>query len=272
MNALKTIAAALLALFIATPVSALSVTLGGSADASASASTSAGNVNITAAIQARISKGKDRADQEIQRRIDSLNDLNTRIQAMVRLTGQQKSTMASEIGTQISTLNDLKVKIDADTDIDTLKADIKSITDAYRIFMLIIPQGRITVAADRITDVASDLNAFSTKLSARISAAESAGKDVTSIKTTLNDMNAKITDANTQSSAAVGLIGNLTPDNGDQTKAAANNAALKSAHADIKTSVQDLVTAKQDAHTIVKALVALKIDVQASASASTTTQ
>ena len=61
--------------------------------------------------------------------------------------------------------------------------------------MLVIPQGRITVAADRIESVGSTLSTFSAKLSARIAAAQTAGKDVATTSSMLGDMNAKIADS-----------------------------------------------------------------------------
>lgn len=264
MKLLQTTATLLLTLLIGTPVSALTVDL----RTEASASTSAADVSVSAAMQERIDTGKNRADQEIARRIDALNQLNTRIQAMTKLTTTEKATLDTSINTQVSTLTALKAKIDADSDITTLKTDVKSITESYRIFMLIIPQGRITVASDKLKSAAEVEAALAAKLTARIDADTAAGKDTAAEKKALADMQAKIADANIQADAAVALVANLSPDGGDKAKATANAQALKDARAKIKMGLKDIVSARDDARTIVKGLA---INASGSAAASTTT-
>ena len=68
---------------------------------------------------------------------------------MVKVSANEKTAIANEVQTEISNLTALNTKIQADTDLTTLKTDIQSITEDYRIFMLVIPQGRIEVAADK---------------------------------------------------------------------------------------------------------------------------
>ena len=70
----------------------------------------------------------------------------------------------TNIQTQITALNALKAKIDADTDAAILKTDIQSIAQAYRIFMLIIPQGNIAAAADRQATIINALVGIGKKL------------------------------------------------------------------------------------------------------------
>jgi hypothetical protein len=264
--------AALLAFAIASPAFAQGVgaTLNAQVNASVGSTTAQGRAQ--ASLQLRITKGKDRAQQEIQRRIVMLQELNTRVQAMAHVSANEKSSIAVDVQNEVQTLTLLQAKIEADTDLTTLKADIKSIVQDYRVFMLVIPQGRIEVAADRIGTVTSMLTAFSGKLQTRISAAQTAGKDVTALSASLSDMNAKITDAQTQAGAAASVVANLKPDQGDQTVEASNNAALKTARADIQAAMQDLKTARQDAGTIVKGLEALNVNASGSASASSSAQ
>ena len=127
--------------------------------------------SVSASVQTKITTAKSRADQEIARRINILTELNTNVQAMVKVSATEKTAIAAEVQTEITNLTNLKTKIDADTSITTLRTDIQSITKDYRIFMLVIPQGRIEVAADKIQTVVSDYTSFAAKLQARISAA-----------------------------------------------------------------------------------------------------
>ncbi|HEV3244957.1 MAG TPA: hypothetical protein VG102_01200 [Candidatus Paceibacterota bacterium] len=258
MNKIKTIIAGSIGtLLVAAPASALTVT------AAAGVNVNAGSTTVSANVQTKIATAKNRADQEITRRINSLTDLNTKVQAMVKVSSSEKGAISSEVQTEISNLTSLKTKIDADTDIATLRTDITSITQDYRIFMLVIPQGRIEVAADRIETVVSSYAALSTKLQARISQAPS-GTDTTQVNAWLSDMNAKAADANTQVQAAVSLVANLQPDQGNASVAASNKTALQSARADIKAALTDLRAARQDAGSIVKAVESWKVSASAS--------
>jgi hypothetical protein len=257
-----------------------SVTLGISASASTTVATGGVKVGLSAAANAKLTalvqKGQQRADQEITRRIKALNALSIRVNGMTRLSTDEKSSMSTTIQTQITAMNTLQAQIATDAAANSttsLKTDIQSITKSYRIFALVIPQGAIEAASDRVLTVASDLQTISGKLQTRITAAQAAGVNMNTSVTALADMNAKITDANTQVNAAVSETASLQPDNGDATIQASNTAALKDAHAKIQAAQKDLVAARADAGTIVKALLAVKVSVTASStvSASTTT-
>ena len=259
-STLFTTGIAVATLIIASSAAALTTT------AAAGVKLNVGSTSVSADLQTRITTGKSRADQEITRRANVLTDLNTKVQAMVKVSANEKSAISTEVQTEISNLASLKAKIDVDTDLATLKTDIQSITKDYRIFMLIIPQGRIEVVSDKIQTITANYTTFSAKLQARISKAPS-GTDTTQVNAWLSDMNAKIADANSQASAAVSLVANLQPDQGNASIQASNTAALKSADTDIKAAMADLKPARQDAGSIVKAIESWKI----SASASSTT-
>ena len=192
------------------------------------------------------------ADKEISQRIDSLNKLLARIQQMKNVTDANKATLNTGLQSQITTLTNLKTKIDGDTDTATLKTDLKSITSNLRIYMLVIPQGQIIAAADRINTIATDLATVGTKLQARITALQTSGKDVTSLQAALTDLQSKLADAQTQSQNAINTVASLVPDQGNQTTAASNTAALKLARTDIQTGTKDVQNARKDVSTILK--------------------
>lgn len=212
-------------------------------------------INAKADAQATlITRIKARAGEEITRRITALNELNTKVGAMKKVSDADKATLAGQIQTQVVTLTTLKTKIDADTDIAVLRTDVKSITASYRIFMLIIPRGHIIAAADRMSTIADEMTALGAKIQARITAAQTAGKDVTALNALLADFTAKLADAKTQSQAAIAKVVPLNPDNGDTAVMQANNAALKAARADIKAGTQDFKNAREDVEKIRKGL------------------
>lgn len=242
--------------------------IGVNANISASANDGGIHADIGAKVKSAVQVGVQRADQEITRRINALNALSARVNDMVKLSASEKASISSEIQAQITALNTLQAQIAADgssNSTSSLKTDIQSITKSYRIFMLVIPQGAIEAASDRVLDVAGMLTTLSGKLQTRITAAQTAGADMSTSVSALADMNAKIADATTQANAAVSETANLQPDNGDKTIMASNTAALKDAHSKIQTAQRDLVTARGDAGTIIKALLALKISGSVSA-------
>ena len=215
---------------------------------------------------------KTKADAQIDARVKVLNVLLARVNQMQKVTAQEKVTLDASIQASISEMTALKAKIDADTDNTILKADIQSITKGYRIYLLVLPQGRITAAADRIITIVGLMGDLSTKLQSRITAAQAAGQDVTSLNASLTDMNAKTADANAQAQAAILEVANLQPDGGNQSVFQSNLTALKDAHVKIRAAIADLKTARQDAGSIVRALTAMKIKTSATSSASSTLQ
>jgi hypothetical protein len=206
----------------------------------------------------------EHSSNEITARIDSLNTLSTRVNAMVKLSASDKTAISGEITGLISELTTLQAKIQADAsstptgqrgDLSSsspLRTDIQSITKDYRVYALVIPQTDILAAADRAQTLVTSFTTLAAKLQTRITAAQTAGHDVTALQASLSDLNTKIADAQTQATVAVSATANLTPDNGDTTIAASNTAALKTARTDIQTANSDIQTATTDAQSIVK--------------------
>ncbi len=218
------------------------------------------STNVTANTATREQKIITRSDTEIAKRITTLNNISERISGMKNLSDAEKTSINNEINANITGLTALKAKIDGETDLTTLLADEKSIITTFRIYVLIVPQGYIAAASDRITTVSSMLSTVASKLQTRITEAQSAGKNVATLVTTLADLNAKLADANTQAAKAQSRVVSLVPDQGNTTVAASNHAALVAARADIKVATADLKAARQDAGTIIKAIIAFHIE------------
>jgi hypothetical protein len=264
MNTIKFFAALFFGMLLsAAPAYALDLGVSAAANANVGSSTS-----VSASVQTKITTAKGRADEEVTRRVNILTELNAKVQAMVKVSANEKTAIANEVASEISNLNSLNAKIQADADVATLKTDIQSITIDYRIFMLVVPQGRIEVTADKIETVVSDYTSLSAKLQARIAAAPS-GTDTTQVDAWLSDMNTKIADANTQAQAAVSLVANLQPDQGNASVQASNKTALQNARGDLKIALADLKTARQDAGSIVKAIGSWKVSANASSTTGT---
>jgi DNA repair exonuclease SbcCD ATPase subunit len=225
-------------------------------------STSVTSVSKVARNQAAaLQRTKDRATRQIDERITALNKLSTRISSMKKVSDGSKTILNATIQAQIAELNALKTKIASDTDAQSLKTDVQSITKAYRIYALVMPEVNVLASADRVGTLADMMTALASKLQDRISQAQTTGKDVSSLQTALADMNAKIADANAQAQAAISGVSGLTPDQGDQTKLHANLQALKDARNKIKAANKDLKAAQKDANKITRSMRAMGMKV-----------
>lgn len=202
----------------------------------------------------RVVKLREKADREIDRRITALQKIVARIGSIKRLSADQKSSLTTQIQVQIADLTNLKSKIDANTDIEILKTDIKSIVNSYRIYLLFIPKIHILAAADEIFNASDKLMDISTKLQTKITDAKTAGKDVLNLETALTDMQNKITDAKKQAEAAQNAVLPLTPDGYP-----GNKTTLQNARTMLQTGRHDLQQAKIDAKTIINGLKKFKI-------------
>jgi hypothetical protein len=278
MNTLSTkVASAAIGLSLFAPVFAFAqVGAAVNTNAAANITTTNAQVGVRAKVMAsstaettRAARAKEKAAQEIDRRIASLNTLVARITAMSKVADTLKTNIKTNVQAQIDGLTALKTKIEADTDLATLKTDVKSVTDSYRIYMLVMPQTRITAAADRMATVINMMFGVGTKLQARINSAKASGADTAALEATLVDLGAKLSSAQTHATAAVNLIVALTPDNGDKTVMASNEAAIKNAQKEIKAGHEDLVAGRKDITSIIKGLATLKVSATASSSIQT---
>ena len=184
---------------------------------------------------------------------------------MVHVTASAKASLSASIQSTISNLTALKAKINADTDEATLATDFKSITKGERIYMLVAPQLRITVTADRASTIADMIEAMNTKIEARVMAAQTEGKDVSVILTAQTDLLTKTTHAKAEATMAINAVAGLAPDNGDQSIMASNETALKGARADILLAQKDLQDARKDIDTILKALKGFQLNAKGEA-------
>ncbi len=261
----------------ASPAGALAV----NSNASDRAATKA--TRVSTAEQNKIENWKNRGSQEIDRRITHLNKLVVRITEGKRITAEQKTTLTSGIQKEIAALEALKTKIAASTDLTTLRADIKSITDSYKVYLLYMPMANILRASDDIQTVAADLEALVPKLeiliaemkttsNANVNANANANsnenlnvktngtavsnantntvttKDITALEAKLVEMKAKIVSAKSQASQAKAAVESLTPEGYP-----GNKATLQGAHAMIVQGRQDLRTVIADGKAITNA-------------------
>jgi len=193
-----------------------------------------------------LTAAKAKCDAAITERVAELAKLTTRVNSAKALTADHKATVGGILSASNSGLNDLKAKIDADTDAATLKADCGQITAGFRIYALRAPQVRLALAGDRQATVLTKGTTIVPKLEAAIQKAATNGKDVTDANAKLDDLKAKLADATTLLNGLVDNELTFTPEQWN-----ANHGVLSGAMQSLKTSQADLKTALADAKAII---------------------
>lgn len=192
---------------------------------------------------------RERANKEIDRRIAALNKLLTIIGQMKKLSASQISTLSAQVQTNIDSLNALRGKINSDTDLATLRTDVKSIVTDYRIFAFFMKYIHLNTALERSSNLYDKLMTVYNKLSTKITEAQSGGKDVTQLNTSLTEMKSKIDSAKNLIDTALsqlsslnvqGYPGNLTTLSDTRLKLRTIHQNLKDAHILSKRIVKDL--------------------------------
>lgn len=214
----------------------------------AATTTTRTNTEATTQTQ-KIQSLKTRADTEIAKRLTALNSLITKINAIKRLTADQKSSYTSDIQGNITSLTTLKTKIDADTDPTTLQSDVRSIIESYRIFAVYVPKIHLLTGANVAAEMVTSLTNLATKIQTRLTADQQADKDVATLQSELTDMQSKITEANNLIQTVNTTVITLTP-----AGYPGNNTVLQTAQQSLKTIKASLLTAKQDAQEIITSL------------------
>ncbi len=216
---------------------------------------------------ARITRAKERAQEEIDRRIKALNALTERISAMKRVSEGFKGDLRATVNAEIANIEALRARIEANTSTSTLKTDIQSIARSYRVFALVLPKAQIAAAADRIVTMTATMSEIGAKLNTRIEAAAAAGSDTAALTEELRSLAENIDSANTHAQAAVDGTATLKPDEGDKAIMEANTAALKAAREELRLAHQDVQEGRKNIQTIIDGL--KKLDLNTNATSTT---
>lgn len=156
---------------------------------------------------------------EIERRITSLNKLIEKMGEINRLTSIQTNTLQAQVRTEIAKLEELKLKINSETDADALKLQKQSVFNSYKYYALYVPEIQIIAHANKIIDIANAMNA----------------------KTTDAGLKKIISDSSAKAQSAIDMVIVLTPE-GTNNKATLTTARdmLKEARTSLNTVYSSL--------------------------------
>jgi hypothetical protein len=203
-------------------------------------------------------KIRSAADKQLDQRIENLGKLKDKVIKFKNINDNDKNSIIAIIDQLVSKLNTLKNTIDTATSTAVIKESRDSITENYRVYMLVNPELNIIASADRIGTMISMMNIIGAKLETRLGAVGTSSSitsaNLTLANKTLADLKAKIVDAQTNIQDAIKMVAPLMPDQGDKAIMESNTKTLKDARAKIKIAHNDLITAKKDSEAIVKIL------------------
>jgi len=195
-----------------------------------------------AADPAGIDEAKKVVTAQIDGRLAALHTMQTVVNGAPRLTPGHKSTLNGVLGGDVTGLTALRTKVAGETTLAGVKADADSMVNDYRVYLLVEPKVRLTIAADLGTAVYGELRDVQDKLTALVAAAKKAGKDVGTAEADLADMQARLQDASAVMAGKIDALLAIQPGPDGQaikTQVDVARAALDTARADLRKATVD---------------------------------
>lgn len=191
------------------------------------------------------------ANCEINRRLATLADLSAKVAASKAMAGSDASALATEIAAEKSGLTALRTRMDSETALLALRADLVRIVTDYRVYVLVVPQVNLTIGSDVVLAAQSRFGQIGTALAARIASAQAAGKDTTAAQSALDAMNASVAAARALVTSLPAKLLALTP---AQFNAGTAGPVLNAARTALAHARDDLKAATTDARACLAAL------------------
>ncbi len=194
-------------------------------------------------------------DCEINRRFVTLDGLTYLVNHSEVLTAAHKTDLIdanpgnpTSFVAERAGLTSLKASIDVDTTIASLRADIGKIAPDFRVYLVVVPKTHLVAAADGAAKVSARFVPLATELQNLINEAKADGRDVTKAQAALDDMNAKVGQAN-------GLIApvaaRLLPLSAADWNNGTAGPVIKQARTTLHSARTLLRDARQDAHQVI---------------------
>jgi len=144
----------------------------------------------------RLEAAKKLATARIDGRLATLRALGTVVKAAQHLTAPHKATLTGLISTDQAGLTALKPKVDGETTLSGVRTDEQSMVNDYRVYLLVGPKVRLTIALDLESTAVQRLRQVADNLAAAIATAKQAGKDTTRAEAALADLRTQTDAAN----------------------------------------------------------------------------
>lgn len=178
-------------------------------------------------------------------RTTDLTKAMTTLQSMQRLSTDTRTQLVAQVQTNISDLTALQEKIAGDTDLETIKTDVRSIITAYRVYIVVLPQVRGLAVVDRLQSFTQTLTTLQTRIQTKTTELKSAGNDTSAIQSNIDQAAAKMTEAQAAITRAETSFTDMQVDDptGSTTLKATGQAQLQIARQDLRQARESLVKA-----------------------------
>jgi chromosome segregation ATPase len=148
----------------------------------------------TARLQALIARG----NFLITQRLNTLNRLKAQVAADNRLSDADQATLTTQLDAQITALNTLKAKLDAETTVTAVQADLAQLATNFRTNELIAPKIALLRTIAGVEQALDNLTTTAASLQTQIDTAKTAGRNVTFLQRRLDAANTRIQQAQTR--------------------------------------------------------------------------
>ena len=179
-------------------------------------------------------------DVRINLRLATLSSLNAAIGAATNLSAADRSTLAGLVSADKSGLIALKARADAETTVAAVRSDARAMIDDYRVYLLVVPKVRFTVAADAETAAITKLRTVHDDLSKVAAQLAAGGKDTSTETAQLASMAQQLDAAASALTGQVGTLLAIQPGpNGDaiHAKVVAVRSAVRGARDRLRAAV-----------------------------------
>jgi hypothetical protein len=193
-------------------------------------------------------------NQLIQDRLNALNTLNGKVSSDLsshKITSSQASALQGDISTNVSGLNTLKTKLDAETVAKNARADVLTMYTQFRIFAVVIPRDSRNLLLDIEENAQQLMSGIAPSIQAAINAAPASQQ--TKLKALYSDYQTQTSNASSQFTTANQDIPQMTPQAFNQTRST-YEGVRESLDKATSTASKDLHQAAKDLKQIVSIL------------------
>lgn len=184
----------------------------------------------------------------INTRTSTLNALQTAVNGAAHLSPGNKSRLTALLSADLSGLAALKTKVNGETTVAAVRADATTMVTGYRVYLLVVAQVRLTIAADVAGAASLQLRQVHDKLAAAVAAAKQAGKDTGKADADLADM---LTQLDAATVTGIGALLDTQPGPDAQSIQSAVKPVRDSAHS-ARTALRQAVADAKEVRSILR--------------------
>lgn len=182
-------------------------------------------------------------DKQISGKIGSLQSLIGQVGKAPGLSSADMASVDGELNSLIADLTALKTKVDAETTLAGLQADLATLNGNGHVYRTVGQWVRVIVGAEKAIAAGPDLVALEATVAGQIAAA-TPGPEITDAQTFLNDMKLSVTEGEGLAGPIPAALLAITP---AQLASGAGDAAIAKANADLFRAMWDLQLARWSA-------------------------